>query len=59
MNAFQYKEAVNKAYQCGTAKYPLHKAQNTLKEQYGADLDIPPNYKGLTIIDAYMKGYQA
>jgi hypothetical protein len=57
MNPYHYKQVVGKAYDCGCNKYTVQKTQNVLKEQFGTDLNEPTNYKGLSIMDAYMKGY--
>lgn len=57
MNQSVYKQMVNKAFNCGTAKYPVMKTQNTLIEQFGKNLDPPKGYQGLTIMEAYMQGY--
>lgn len=57
MNIPVYKEMVNKACNCGAAKYPLIKTQNILIEQFGKIYNPPVGYKGLTIMEAYMEGY--
>ena len=58
LNKQQYKAVVFNAFECGSAKYTAHKTQQVLTERYGNNLECPRGYEGLSIMEAYMKGYQ-
>lgn len=55
MNIQTYKEVVSKASNCAKAGYTMQKTQNVLFEQFGRDLEPPREYKGISIVEAYME----
>jgi hypothetical protein len=58
MKSYEYKQVVNKAFECGSAKYDLRKTEKVLHSNFGTDLVEPKGYEGLTIMEAYFQGYQ-